>query len=288
MTKLVLYRAIAVLVMFGALTGLEAQNKDNYLFFCPDNDLRSFGYFIGIGGSSSIATLQSNEVLDFRISETTTYVGSMDVKSKLGPSLEAGAFFIPRKGLFRMIDIGLGYRNFKGVESVQAIRQPGGDLSYPEEIKREGAFDYSRVSLRMNVQLVTLIGRKAYIHQGPGVLIDQTVALDESFNVPHLELNTSAPEQLNITSLNYTAGMAFMISKGKFLDLYAHIPLVSTGGTTNGPKELIYSSSFHNYFFGIRFQWLKPTPDRVCPAFSSGSSNRRSAGKKSGGKPSFW
>ena len=287
MTKL-LYRAIAVLVMFSSLSGIVAQDKDNYLFFCPDNDHKAFGYFIGLGGTNSIAKLQTDDALDFIISETTSYTGSMEVNSKLGPSLELGAFVIPRRGFFRMIDMGIGYRNVKGVESVQAVRQPGGDLSYPEEIQSEGVFDYSRVALRLNVQTVTLLGKKAYFHQGPGLYIDQTVKLDDSYSVPYLELSTTAPEQLNITSLNYTAGIAFKLSPGSFLDVYAHMPLISTGGKTNGSNELIYSSSFHNYVFGIRYQWLKPTPDRVCPAFSSGSSNKKSTATKGKARFAHW
>ena len=287
MTKLT-YRAIAVLVMFSSLSGLQAQEKDNYLFFCPGNVHKPFGYFIGFGGANSIAKLRTDEALDITISETTSYTGSMKVESKLGPSLEVGTFVIPRKGFFRIIEIGLGYRNFKGVESVQAVRQSGSDLSYPEEINREGVFDYSRVALRFNAQTVTLLGRKAYFHQGPGLYIDQTIKLDNAYSVPHLELNTSAPGQLNITSLNYTAGIAFKVSPGNFLDVYAHMPLFSTGGRTDGPYELIYSSSFHSYVFGIRYQWLKQTPDRVCPAFSSGSSNKKSAVKKGKARFSHW
>jgi len=271
--------ALLVLFYFFGLAG-QQKDKDSFKFFCPNHNFKSIGFYAGLGASNSIASTASSQ-LDLDVTETTGYKVTLTPKGQWGQSLEVGAFFIPHTGLIRLVDFGVGFRNFRGVERIEAVRDPGGDVSFPDDIISQGEFNYTRISLRTNIQTVTLLGKRAFFHQGPGVFFDKTVTLNDDFDIPHLGLTDSAPRQTMIISLNYTAGIGFKLKEGQYLDFYAHAPLVSTGGKIKGGSELIYSSSYRNYVIGIRYQWLKTPPDRICPAFNGGSNSRKSHSKKS-------
>ncbi len=282
--KAFIHRLLVLTLLSNCTLLLFAQDKEKFEFFCPDNEQRPVGFFVGVGLTNSLATI-ADQQLNFTLSETTGYEATLKPEGIWGKSLEAGAFFLPRRGLIRIIDLGLGFRNFKGEEHIEAIRDPGSDLSFPDMIISTGEFDYYRATVRLNLQTVNLLGKNVYFHQGPGLFMEKTVLLKESFEIPHLGLVDSAPNQAMITSLNYTAGIGVKLQKGRILDLYIHAPLVSTGGDTEGAKELIYSSAYYNFTLGIRFKWLKMVPDRLCPAFDSHSKKGKSIAKQS--KPRF-
>lgn len=283
------HRLLLLTLLLNCAVLLTAQDKDRekFKFFCPDNEQRPVGFFVGLGVTNSLATI-SESSMDFTLSETTGYKATFTPKGKWGKSFEVGTFFLPRRGIIRIIDLGIGYRDFRGEEQIIALRNPGSDLSFPDDIISQGEFNYSRISVRLNLETVSILGRNTFFHQGPGLYMERTIVLRESFEVPLLGLVDSAPKQDMIGSLNYTVGLGFKLSKGRILDFYAHAPLISAGGNTKGNKELIYSSAYRSFAVGLRFKWLKSAPDRLCPAFDNRSKDRKVVIKKSAPRFGKW
>lgn len=271
-------------VISGLLLALQltGQEKDVHDFFCPRNDYSSFGFYLGLGGSRSLPGSVSSD-LDLIVSESTRYTAQLSPEGRWGTGVDGGLFAVPKQGPIRLMDVGLRYRSFKGAERLSAQRGPLSDRSFPEEILSTGEFDYKRLSLELDLKMLVQLHERYLFQHGPGFLADKSFDVDSQYEVPHLELPTAAPDQGTIVSLTYTAGFIYKLSPGKFLDMYAKAPLMSTGGEVEAGSERIFSSTYRNLLIGVRYRWLQAKPDRLCPAFGNYSkgSKSRSARPKS-------
>jgi hypothetical protein len=259
---------------------LAAQDRPSYKIFCPDNNHQPFGIFIGGGGSFTSAD-PLNPTFQSAVTNTTAYQLTLDSRGVVGYGGEIGAVFIPRRTFIRMIDFGFNYRQFNGGEVLRGVRSPGGDLSFPEVLTYEGRFKYHRASFRMNFQSVVPLGYRSYLHLGPGLFIDETIGQKSSYDIDLISVNTEIPDKPSSTSVNFTIGLGFKVGNGRFIDFYGQAPIMSfSNDKLFDTREEIFNSSYSNTYIGVRFFWMKGTPDRICPAMSRGKSGSRLSKKR--------
>lgn len=76
--------------------------------------------------------------------------------------------------------------------------------------------------------------------------------------------------------MNFTIGMGFKLGNGRFIDVYGQAPIMSfSNDKALDTREEIFNSSYGNTYIGVRFIWIKGTPDRICPTMSRGKSGSR-------------
>lgn len=260
-----------------------AQKSASYKYFCDDNSLKAHGYFFGAGLSMTQGRTEiAEQFID--VSSTTRYLATFDAKGSIGLQAEVGGFYINKVGPFRIIEMGLGYRQVRGRESTKADRLLGADRSYPELVDAQGKFLSQRIHLRVNPQFVTILGQNNYLHFGPGFFLDNALTQKTIYDQGVLGSSGRSIGFSQSAFINLTAGLAFTLSSGKHIDVYMHSPMLGLGKESALRSE-VFSSSYREYIIGIRYFWQSKRADRTCPAFGynkvkPGSKKRRSPDSK--------
>jgi len=247
---------------------VSAQNKPSYKILCPDNNFQPYGMYVGFGGSITSAKTETQYLIS-SVNNTTAYQMTIDSKGKLGYSADLGGLFVFRSSFVRMLDFGFSYRAFSGSENMRGVRVPESDLSFPDQLLFQGSFKYHRASFKVNAQSVFPLGYRSFIHFGPGLTIDETIAQKSDYELEHLNFETEIPDKPSSNAINIKFGLAVKVTGGKFIDVYSQIPVYSLAkGKGFDTSEDIFNSSYSNSIVGVRLLIVKGTPDRICPALS--------------------
>jgi len=260
-----------------------AQQARSYKLFCPDLSVKPRGFTYSINFNQMSATpVQGQYMAD--AAETTSYLTDINANGKLGLGAELGAFVIPKFGLFRLVDIGIGYRRVSGEEQITGFRAIGGDLSFPDQVEYTGAFKYHRIYNRFNAQVVWMLGDETFLHHGPGLYIEQTIKTKTEHESGLFDFEVDAPHNPFSASFNYTAGITFKSGRGSFLDFYVMRGVYDFHGGGFDTSERIFNADYQSLQLGVRFMYMKRTADRICTQTNAGNGGRLPKRRGSSGR----
>lgn len=268
-----------VVILTLCLAGI-AQDKASYKFFVPDNNFTSFGLYSSLG--TVISSGQTAESAFVRsVTSTTDYQVNMKADGKVGLSAGFGGFLVAKRSFVRFVDFGVSYEQFRGSETLEAHRTFGSDLSFPDDLDYTGKFNYHLLSFSFNAQSAVMLGARSMFHFGPGIEIDQSLALKSEYEPEIISINTELPPKLNTTKFAYSAGLTFKISDGGYLDFYVKKAFISLENESAfDTSTQIYNSEFNYLKAGVKLLWMNRPADRVCPANSRGRNGSRLGKKK--------
>jgi len=271
-----LISAIIFTILFWG--SFQAQNKSSYKIFKAGNDFKAYGLFAGAG---MIKPIQSQPYFFTQdISSTTSYEIEVKGYGKYAPAIEVGGFSVFKYGPIRMIDFGFSYRKVKGGETADAVLLPGADLSYPDQLHGEGTFIHHRTAFRMNFNVAIPLGKKSFLHMGPGLSARLTIKKKEQYYKRHIDIRTDSDVSGTSAGLNYLLGIGWKVAPGKFLDFYTYMPIMNFERSGFDGREPLFNTEYHLLTVGLRLLWLKPSQDRSCPDHSGARfSNTRNSGR---------
>ena len=248
------------------------QQKQGFKMLVPDNSFRHFGYRLSAG--ASITTPDGGPYrFQQQVHATTTYDVSIVARGKMSPVVGVGVFIAAERGIFRYYSFEVDYFRVRASEVLNAFRQPGSDQSFPEQISTEGTSSQGRFSMRFAPQFLMPLGRRGFIHHGPGVLIQSSAKRREDYQVPFLDIETRTTFPGDRFTLDYGIGIGMLVGPGRFIDLQYRRSFYALGDQ-GIPQENILNATYIHSFITLGYNWLKKRPDRLCIDHASGSSGK--------------
>ena len=249
---------------------------------------KKFGTYSGFGATNMIGSVK-NTADSHSFTSTTSYNLNYRPVGGLAPFARFGVFLTPSGGPFGMIEFGLGYKQYKGGQELNALRIDGADISFPQTVYHKALFTHHMADIHFNFQNIIPLSKKHFILHGPGLSFEmmfrRKIDIEGSTLIP---IDTEIDKKFLTSSLTYGAGYGVKLSDGRFLMIDVRTSFLSLFNDGNkSALRPIFESQFRPVMLGaIKYSWLSNKADISCVGVkgSSGSGGRFSKRKPNVGR----
>ena len=246
------------------LIGAQAQVKyKDYHPFMGDQNSRSSGMYIGLGGSYTFPTSSNDGSFG---SGSDQFEIDFSNKGKLGPFFEIGRWHILDYGPFHSIEYGLSYRQYGGKEDFSAMGVP--DLLNGEPAATgSGQFNAHYAHLNVMVNRAFKLTRLSFVQASIGADLGYRFinSNEYTFDPQAIETINNAEVESSITShLNFRLSYGTRVNRMYWMP-FIQSPVFNIKELSLKEANLPYfNSRYRPIIFGLRIQWLHHKKDREC------------------------
>ncbi|MEM7162926.1 MAG: hypothetical protein AAF487_10875 [Bacteroidota bacterium] len=253
----------SILVFLISFPVLSQVKYDYYNPFTGNQNLRSSGMYIGLGGTYTIpGSNLSGQFTD----SLNSYLIDFENKGKLGAFFEIGRWHILNYGPFQSVEYGLSYRQYRGGEEMNASQIP--DLLNGELVGTgQGQFSSHYAHLNLMFNRAVKMTKFSFVQVSIGADVGYRFINSNEYNFDNPEfslINTGEVHKEIDSHLNFRLSYATRVNRMYW------IPFVQTSFFNISELSLreanlpYFNSRYKPVIFGLRVQWLHHKKDREC------------------------